>query len=90
MPSIAHYLSVENPLYRHPVFGTIMTRNRFQRLLKCLYFHDNSTMPQRGDADYDRPYKIRPVLNHLNKKFQLFYTSRRAIYVDESLLLQKG
>ena len=89
MPTMEHYWQ-KKVFYRHPLFGRVMKRNRFQLLMKFLHFNDNSKMPQPGSPGHDRLYKIRPVIDHLHEKFQEVYTPRGAICVDESLLLWKG
>ena len=89
LPSVVHYWSTK-VFYRHPIFGSIMTRNRFQLILRFLHFNDNSMMPRQGEPNYDRLFKVRPVVDHLHEKFQEVYTPRQNICVDESLLLWKG
>ncbi|KAL8588964.1 hypothetical protein ACOMHN_065746 [Nucella lapillus] len=89
LPTIALYWS-RRVLYRFGVFSSVMTRNRFQLILQFLHFHDNATMPGPNDPNYDRLYKIRPVVDHLHEKFQEVYEPRQAVCVDESLLLWKG
>ena len=42
-----------------------MARNRFMNILQNLHFTDNQTADKSGKA-----YKIRIVINHLNKAFQ--------------------
>lgn len=47
-------------------------------------------MLARGDPNYDRLHKIRPMINHLKKKFkETFYPSRH-LSVDESMIPFKG
>ncbi|KAL8567072.1 hypothetical protein ACOMHN_027499 [Nucella lapillus] len=89
LPTIALYWS-RRVLYRFGVFSSVMTKNRFQLILQFLHFHDNATMPGPNDPNYDRLYKIRPVVDHLHEKFQEVYEPRQAVCVDESLLLWKG
>ncbi|KAK7095548.1 hypothetical protein V1264_006938 [Littorina saxatilis] len=89
LPAIELYWS-RKVLYRIPVFSSVMTRNRFQIILQFLHFHDNTKMPLPNDPEYDRLYKIRPVLDHLHERFQEVYEPRQAVCVDESLLLWKG
>ena len=88
-PQIAQYWSTD-PLYTTPLFGKIMTRNRFQLLLSMLHYNDNSQAPRTTDPNRDRLYKIRPVLDHLFERFQAVYGLSRDIAIDESLLLWKG
>lgn len=50
-------------------FGQVMTRNRFQAVLRFLHCADNSQAPPHGDAAYDPLYKITPVIELLGDNF---------------------
>ena len=41
LPSVPDYWS-KNPLFHNPVFGAIMSRNRYQIIAKFFHFNDNS------------------------------------------------
>ena len=88
-PSIRHYWSTD-PLYAMPIFGSTMSRNRFQLLLTMLHYNNNEQAPAPTDPDRDRLYKLRPIIDHLADRFQALYTPGRDVVVDESLLLWKG
>jgi len=47
-----------------------MPVNRFGWILSHLHFNDNSLKPKRGEIDYDKLYKIRPLLNCLSETFK--------------------
>ena len=85
-----HLYWSKDPLYFTPLFGAIMTRNRFQLLLKFLHFNDNTQMPAADAPFPDKLFKIRPLLDHLCEKFGEVYTPSCNISIDESLLLWKG
>ena len=89
LPSIDLHWS-KKLLYRIPVFGSVMPRNRFQAILRFLHFHDSAGMPGRNDPSYDRLYNIRPVIVHLYEGFQAVYEPCQAVCVVESSLLWKG
>ena len=75
---ITHKPAIDmDPLPCTPIFTAIMSRNRFQLLLKFLHFNNNSNMP----APIDTLFKLWPLLNHV---------SACNISIDESLLLWKG
>ena len=81
----------KHPLFCTPIFSAIMSRNRFQLLLKFLHFSDNSQMPEPNDPSPDKLFKLRPLLDHLFEKFQEVYVPTCNISItDESLLLWKG
>ena len=88
-PAINLYWSTD-PLYSTPLFGAIMSRNRFQLLLKFLHFNDNAKMPGAHDPSPDKLFKVRPLLDHLGEKFGEVYAPSCNISIDESLLLWKG
>jgi len=71
-----------------PYFSQIMTEKRFHLLLKFLHFADNSKF--YPDQHQKKPYKIQPIIDHLNSKFSSVYVPERNICIDESLLLWKG
>ena len=55
-----------------------MTRTRFQSILQNLYFSNND-----NDDKTDKPYKIRPVIEHLNKVFTESLSNSPIQSVDE-------
>ena len=74
-----------DPLIATPVFGDIMSRDRFLLLLKFLQFNDNRYQPEG-----DRSYKIKPVLQGLKQKFRRVFVPYQNLCIDESLILHKG
>lgn len=67
-----------------------MSVNRCGWLLNHLQLNDNALLPNRGDFDYDKLYKIRPVLNKLCKTFKECYYPSKCVIVDESMIKFKG
>lgn len=49
-----------------PYISNIMPRNTFEHIRKKLHFCNNVDQPERNSANYDRAYKIRPIMDHLN------------------------
>lgn len=84
LPTIEHYWSTNN-LYKNTLFGSIMSRNRFQLLLRFWHFTDNAN----ADAT-DRLYKLRPVLEHFNHTMDRIYYPRKELSIDESMVLWRG
>ena len=83
-PSIESYWSTLPILYT-PIFSQIMPRNRFQALLRFWHCNDDSNEPARNSPNRDRLFKIRPLVAHLQEKFQSVYTPDGFVAVDESL-----
>ena len=88
-PQLNMYWSTD-PLFYSPIFSATMKRDRYFLILKFLHFNDNRNIPPRNDANRDRLYKVRPLLNYLGQKFEEVYTPGKCIAVDESLMLWKG
>ena len=83
-PELAMFWST-NELYATPYFGRVMSRNRFQLILKFLHFTNNTTADTQ-----DKLYKIRPVLDYLVGKFQELFQPDVNVSIDEGTLLWRG
>jgi hypothetical protein len=78
------YWSTDSLLYT-PIFGQIMSRNRYQILLRYLHFTNND-----HQVAGDRLYKIQMVLTKVKKNFRDAMVPFQNLVIDESLLLWKG
>ncbi|XP_023940980.1 piggyBac transposable element-derived protein 4 isoform X2 [Bicyclus anynana] len=95
MPTITSCFSGD-PLMRTEVFKRIFTRRRYETLIKALNFTvsdpsiDDSNPSNTGVASLDRLHHLRPIITHLNSKFQSNYILDKDICIDQSLTLWKG
>ncbi|KAK2578996.1 hypothetical protein KPH14_012658 [Odynerus spinipes] len=81
--SLVEYWS-KDILLHSDVFGEIMARDRYLKLLEMLHFsHDVR-------ATNDRIYKIRNIIDMLRKAFSESFYPYQKLCIDESLLLYKG
>ena len=80
----------KDPLYSTPLYSQVMSRNRYQLLLKFLHLNDNDTMLPKSDPNYDRLHKIRPLLDYFSNKFESVYTPGPHLSLDEAMVLWKG
>lgn len=83
MPSLRHYWAT-NFIYNHPFFGRFISRNRFEAILRCLSFYDNT------DDTSNRLHKIKNVVEHIVTNIQEIYSPGRNLSLDEALLLWRG
>jgi len=81
---LREYWSTDSLLYT-PIFGQIMSRNRYQILLRYLHFTNNDQK-----VAGDRLYKIQMVLTEVKKNFRDAMVPFQNLVIDESLLLWKG
>lgn len=86
MPSVRDYWS--QGLKFEPIAET-MSLNNFEKIRRYLHFNDNSTMLPKDHPDNDRLHKIRPVIDHLNNKYQSIPFSRN-LGLDEQLCVTKA
>ncbi|GBM27666.1 PiggyBac transposable element-derived protein 4 [Araneus ventricosus] len=80
-PTIKMYFS-SNPILSIPFFSSVMSRNRFLEILKCLHF--------TSKPDAKKLEKVNLVLEKLIKNFRALYIPEREISVDESFFPWKG
>ena len=67
-----------------------MSGRRFELLMKYFHLNDKSNMPSRESDNYDKLYKIRPLLNLIISSFKTSYIPAMNISVDESMIGFKG
>ncbi|CAG2200909.1 unnamed protein product [Mytilus edulis] len=73
-----------------PNFRDVMSRNRFQAILRYLHCSNNTTAVPRGQPGYDPLHKINPVVEFFNEVFELNYRLSQNIVVDERIVGFKG
>lgn len=84
LPNLQAYWS-NNFLYSNNL-NKVLSRNRFQVLLKTWHFADNEVLHDIND----RMYKITPLLNKLRTSFQSHIVPGEFICIDETLVPFKG
>lgn len=89
LPSIRLYWS-NNPNFYNERVAKVMTMKRFLKILRYVHLADNSVMPKKSDANYDKLYKIRPLASYLSEKFKDNFNPSRNISIDESMVAFKG
>jgi hypothetical protein len=83
-PSISDYW-IKADRYANIVAPKVMSRNKFELILRFLHFSDNETSDKS-----DRLYKIRNIVDKINSNFENLQTSGEVIAVDESMILFRG
>lgn len=77
-----HWASRQDGALPAGTFGGVMSRQRFQDISRFLHFSDNKD-PR---AKTDRAWKIRPILQVLEKTFKDGYVLGSKIAIDEGML----
>ena len=89
LPAIDDYWSTDPTLHYSPIADRI-SRDRFREISRYLHFVDNTTLQERGTPGYDRLGKVRPVIDHLSKKFTEIYEPHKEVAVDEAMIKFTG
>ena len=89
LPSYKDYWS-SDPMLRDSYISSAMPLKRFQWLLANFHLNDNSAMPSRDSDNFDKLYKLRPLLDGLNRPFAKFYNPTEHQSIDESMIKFKG
>jgi hypothetical protein len=64
----------------------LLSRNRFDQILRSLHFRDNSLM---SNPEPDKFFKVRPLFEHINDKIKIF-SSGECVSIDESMVVYFG
>ena len=89
LPSLRDYWSSRREL-RDPYISSCMPRDRFEWLIANLHVNDNSLQPKPGQANFDKLYKLRPMLDALSETFLQSYLPSKNQAIDESMIKFKG
>lgn len=84
LPQINLYWSKDR-IYGQSFPPAVMSRNRFELLLRMLHFNNNEIADKT-----DRIFKIRPIIDALNVTFAKHYSPKEEVCVDESQIPFRG
>ncbi|RVE50637.1 hypothetical protein evm_004761 [Chilo suppressalis] len=84
------YWNCTEDICRTPGFAVYMSFKRFQLLSRCLHFNNDAENINNLTPAEAKLSKIKPIVDHLNEKFQSLYDMGQNISLDESLTHWKG
>jgi len=84
LPSLRLYWT-QDPLFSQTFPRKVMSRHRFEILIRMLHFADN-----RAADTSNRLSKIQFIIDELNKNFQKYYDPPEVLCIDESLIPFRG
>ena len=67
-----------------------MPVKRFSWILSNLHCNDNVLQPQRNAPNFDQLYKVKPIISHLQERFETCFHLSKNILIDESMIKYKG
>ncbi len=90
LPSLYDYWK-KDPTFHYSPIASRITRDRFLEISRYLHFTDNTMYNiQRTDQQYDKIWKIRPIVNAVHDTFLKMYNPHHAVSIDEALIPFKG
>ena len=69
-------------IHHYAPIADCISRKRFEDITRYLHFADNSSLSPPGTPTYDRLDKVRPLMDHLQKKFAEIYIPGENVSVD--------
>ena len=72
-PNIPSYWRTD-PMLSTLFFGATMSKTRFLQILRYLHFADNSLVPRPDSPDFNKLYKIQPLLDLIIPRFRVVYS----------------
>ena len=89
VPQLAMYWS-SDPFIGNTGIQNVIAKNRFKELSQYLHFSNSATEQQHGEDNYDRLYKVRPVLLKVLENIQKVYEPSKNLSIDEEMIAFKG
>lgn len=68
LPSMRLYWSDDQNFHNKRISDN-MPLKRFLKIIRFLHLNDNTKMPSRNSLEFDKLYKIKPMIKHLNTVF---------------------
>jgi hypothetical protein len=89
LPQVEDYWST-NPLLGAPGIISGMPIKRFKVLLRHLHLNDNTTAVPRGEPNFDKLHKLRPLISIIRKNSLKLNNPGRQLSIDEAMVGYKG
>ncbi|KAH8028374.1 hypothetical protein MRX96_000114 [Rhipicephalus microplus] len=89
LPQVYLYWSSDK-LFNVQEISNVISFRRFQQITRCLHLNDNSKIPDKTSLNFDRCYRVRPLMEMVNTNFQSEYKPSSHVAVDEFMILFKG
>ncbi|CAG5024407.1 unnamed protein product [Parnassius apollo] len=89
LPDMELYWS-SDPFYNNPEIFRVFPIARFKKITENLHLNDNSIEPLRDSPNYDKLYKLRPLITTLNEVYQNEAYNSSVQSIDECMVKFKG
>ncbi|XP_059062765.1 piggyBac transposable element-derived protein 4-like [Achroia grisella] len=89
LPDMELYWS-SDPFYYNKEIAQVFPIVRFKKITENLHLNDNEMEPPRNSPEYDKLFKLRPLLTKLNKVYQREAYNSEVQSIDECMVKFKG
>jgi hypothetical protein len=72
------------------IIANAMSVNRFAKIMQLLHYNDNNLIPSTDSADYNKCFKIQPLVNYIRAKVLAIVVPETYLAVDEQMVPFKG
>lgn len=79
LPEIHSYWS-KNPLLGVPEIQKVFSRNRFKKISQYLHLNDKNRDLPRGNANHDKLFKVRPLLDSVVSSIRSEYRPKKKMF----------
>ena len=73
-----------------PAFASFLGKDRFRALWSSVHLADNERAHQRGTREFNKLYKVRPIMDILGRSFKNNFNLGQNVSVDEAMVKGKG
>lgn len=85
LPSLDDYWSTD-PILSDDWFRTVFSCNHFHQILQYMHVADNTKALDRSNPNYDKLWKVRPLLDVLSKQSIELYAPHQQLSTNESMI----
>lgn len=89
LPALKNYWS-SDPFLRVDSVASVMTANRFKKIVENIHCNNNETQQSKNHPNYDKLHKVKPLVELLNETIRKIYKPSDIVTVDESMIPFKG
>ena len=79
-----------DPYMNNPGIRNVFTLKRFTKISNFFCVSDKSIEPARDSKNYDKLFKMRPVVEHLNNLFPRYWHYSATVCIDESTIRMRS
>ncbi|GFY78599.1 piggyBac transposable element-derived protein 4 [Trichonephila inaurata madagascariensis] len=79
-----------NEILHDAFVSRLMPLRKFIWILRNIHLNDNNWMPKKSEKNFDKLYKVCPLLDHLSEMFFKVFKPGQKQSIDESMIKFKG